>query len=142
MREHSRQLKGLRANENYARIQWKGKDMSEQTGPPQGNAPGPAQSSLDPELQKKVEAGTAVPDQNSQEYLDAKSRLTPQGIIDALRNKNKDVELDNPTIAILVTELHELKAMLRGVQLSTFLLTLGLAATVYLIAKEGTGKPA
>jgi hypothetical protein len=74
---------------------------------PMPETPKGATPSVDPKLAEKIANGD-LPNQDAEQYLDDKSQMmSPEGLIGAYRALS---ETDNPGMAILVTELQELKA--------------------------------
>jgi hypothetical protein len=75
---------------------------------PMPEAPKGAAPSFDPKLAEKLANGDIPPNQDSEQYLADKGEvMSPEGLISAFRSLS---ETDNPGMAILVTELQELKS--------------------------------
>lgn len=82
-------------------------DEIEETPAPK--APGGASPSFDPDLENKLrEGGAEAANSNGSDYLDDKSEvMTTEGLLNRFKAMS---EVDNPGMAILVTEVQELKA--------------------------------
>lgn len=86
--------------------EYEGKHDNETPAP---KAPGGAKPSFDPELEDKLrEGGPEAANANGGDYLDEKAEvMSTEGMLNRFKAMS---EVDNPGMAVLVTEVQELKA--------------------------------